>query len=452
MNTRFANSRQGSVLIVVIWMALGLISLTLYFSSSILMEYKAADHGQAGLECEQAIEGARRYLAFILANQTTPGIVPNLEDGEYVAEDVPIGNARFFMVGRDIHSDVPPTEPAFGLVDEASKLNINSSDITLEMLEALPGMDMDLAAAILDWADADQELTAGGAESQDYLMLDMPYNAKDSGFESPEELRLVMGIDPTVMYGEDANRNGALDANENDGDDSYPPDNNDGILQPGLVEYITTFTREPNTREDGSERIDITANGIRQRLTTLLEEEIGQERAGEIMQTMTPQVLDSIESPLEFYIESRMTQEEFALIEDAIAVSDSDYLVGLVNVSTASAPVLAVLPGMTESLAADLVNARIDKDAETLKSVAWVAAEIDPEVARSIGPFITARSYQFSADVAAFGHDGRGFRREAIVFDMEEEPIIIYRRDLTRFGWPLGESLRQPQTGAEVTQ
>ena len=48
-----------------------------------------------------------------------------------------------------------------------------------------------------------------------------------------------------VLYGEDANLNGILDPNENDGDVLPPTDNADGLLQPGLLEYVTIYSQEP---------------------------------------------------------------------------------------------------------------------------------------------------------------------------------------------------------------
>ena len=44
------------------------------------------------------------------------------------------------------------------------------------------------------------------------------------------------------LYGEDANLNGILDPNENDGPLNPPNDNQDGILDPGLFEYVTVWT------------------------------------------------------------------------------------------------------------------------------------------------------------------------------------------------------------------
>jgi len=90
------------------------------------------------------------------------------------------------------------------------------------------------------------------------------------------------------------------------------------------------------------------------------------------------------------------------------------------------------------------VAKRRNLDSTTLKSTAWVTTVLDETTVRSIGPYITARSYQFSADVVAVGANGRGLRRSFLVFDRTgDEPKVIYRRDRARLGWPLGTAVRK---------
>jgi hypothetical protein len=64
---------------------------------------------------------------------------------------------------------------------------------------------------------------------------------------------------------------------------------------------------------------------------------------------------------------------------------------------------------------------------------------------------ITAQSYQFSADIAALGPHGRGYRRTRFIFDTSEgTPRIIYRQDLSPLGWALGKEVRQAWLSAKV--
>jgi hypothetical protein len=60
------------------------------------------------------------------------------------------------------------------------------------------------------------------------------------------------------------------------------------------------------------------------------------------------------------------------------------------------------------------------------------------------GPFLTGQSYQFTADIAAIGKFGRGYRRTKFVFDTTEgTPKIVYRQNLSGLGWALGKATRQ---------
>ena len=61
--------RRGSVLIVVLWVSFGLVSLALYFAHSMSFELRASDNRVAGVESEQAIAGAARYVSNILAQE-----------------------------------------------------------------------------------------------------------------------------------------------------------------------------------------------------------------------------------------------------------------------------------------------------------------------------------------------------------------------------------------------
>jgi len=430
------NGREnGTILVVILWISATLVSTALLFGHSMMLEYRAADNTVAGFEATQAIEGAARYVAYLLKNAEEPGRLPDVTT--YESEAVALDEGRFWLLGRGT-DEQEKTRPVFGLIDEASKLNLNTA--TREMLEALRCMTPELAAAIIDWRDTDTELSPDGAESQNYLLRNPKYNCKDSNFETVEELRLLAGADWTVLYGEDANQNGVLDPNEDDGDETPPEDNRDGRLDPGVLEYVTVWSRESNTRADGTARVSI--QGDEEALRTALEETLGA-RAQEILAAVGTN-RTSMRSLLEFYIRSQMTPEEFAQVYDALSVTDDQWTSGLINVNTASAAVLACIPGIGEANAETLVAYRQGKQADDLATVAWVAQALDEEAAIEAGPYLTTRSSQFAADVAAVGHGGRGFRRVLFVIEMNgTEPRVAYRRDRSRLGWPLGAAIRQ---------
>ena len=52
--------QRGSVLIVVLWASVGLVSIALLFGHSMVMTYRGADNDFAGRQADQAIEGGIR--------------------------------------------------------------------------------------------------------------------------------------------------------------------------------------------------------------------------------------------------------------------------------------------------------------------------------------------------------------------------------------------------------
>ena len=225
------SGENGSVLIIVLWISIGLVSIALYFANSMNYELQAADNRVAGITAEQAIEGAARYVSYALLNYATNGAMPDNTQIQCAA--VPVGDAKFWIIGRD-PSGTPSTEPYFGLVDEGGKLNLNNT--STNVFQYLPNITTDFANAIMDWRGTN------GIVSLDYTSLG--YQAKNSPFETVDELRLLSGATMDMLAGEDINRNGVLDKNEKDL-------NSNGELDSGLFEYTTVYTREPNFHADG---------------------------------------------------------------------------------------------------------------------------------------------------------------------------------------------------------
>ena len=426
MNAR-PGQQRGSVLIIVLWVAFGLVTLALYFANSMSLEMRAAENRAAAIQAEQAIAGAARYVRNILANAPERGTMPDFTT--YQFQDVPVGEANFWFLGRyerqQGQQQTLNSTPYFGLADEASKLNINVA--TREMLELLPGMSAELAAAMIDWRDADEEVTEGGAESQTYARLNPAYRCKNGNFESTEELRLVSGAHLDLLYGEDVNMNGVLDPNENDGEASPPLDDRDGQLDVGILEYVTVFSRQPVTGTNVSRLQDVAA---------LLETKFSVERANQILAQLTGQPPTSV---LDFYRRSGMTREEFVQIEaDLVGMN----VVGLVNVNSAPEAVLACLPGIGADKAPEIIAYR-QSNPDKLNTLAWVTEVLEQNELVQAAPYLIGRTFQFSVDVAAVGRHGRGYARARYVIDTTEGAAkILYRQDLSHAGWALGTATR----------
>jgi type II secretory pathway component PulK len=448
---RCSHFQRGSVLILVLWIAIGLTAIALYFANSMTFELRASDNRATGIAAEQAIEGAARYVGWVLSNFATNGAVPN--NTQFSCAAVPVGDAHFWLIGRD-PSGALATEPYFGLVDEASKLNLNRAGTNA--LSYLPNMTLDFADAIVDW----RSTNGVGDYALDYASLG--YTDKNSPFETVDELRLVYGATIDLLVGEDVNRNGVLDANEKDL-------NGNGILDPGLFEYVTVYSRQPNTHSDGTSLTNVTQYV---ELRALLQSNFSASRANQIISAVTNRLgiagsgagrTINIRNLLRFYLNSGMTSAEFAQIAYGITDTNSPYTYGLLNINTASAPVLTALfmgLGVDQSTAQGAAQTLItyrQQNPNNLNAISWIVDALGNNNAVVLAlagagrDYITTESFQFTADIAAVGPFGRGYRRVKFIFDISEgTPKIIYRQDLSRLGWALGEKARETWVAKET--
>ncbi len=245
-NVNVECTQSGSVLIIVLWIAIGLDRIALYFANSMTYELRAkSDNRASALATEQAIEGAARYVSYILATYATnkarcrPRTCTSAQPCRSVTRDSGSSAAT-----RPAH---PSAEPYFALIDEGAKLNLNSANTNV--LSYLPNMTTDFAQAIVDW----RSTNSSGTYALDYAQ--MGYAEKEAPFETvDEELRLVYGATMELLAGDDLNGNGVLDANETNSTGSS------GVNH-GLLEYTTVYTREPNFQADGTTLTNVNTAG-----------------------------------------------------------------------------------------------------------------------------------------------------------------------------------------------
>ena len=467
--TAGTRSERASVLIIVLWVCIGLVSIALYFANSMTYELRASDNRVDGLAADQAIEGAARYVSYVLANYATNGAMP--DPSQFACAAVPVGEARFWLIGRDPSAGISgastPGDPYFGLVDESSKFNLNT--VNTNMLGYLPNMTADFAEAIQDWRGTN------GVVSLDYASLG--YLDKNAPFETVDELRLVYGANMELLAGDDLNGNGVLDGNEKDTSGT-------GEMNYGLFEYTTVWTREPNFHSDGSSLTNVNT-ATQATLQTLLEDS-GVSDPVTMARSMYTYVhngaggggggggVTSFNNNLDLAFQCQrlgMSEADFDKISDNVTTSNVTYFRGRVNVNTASADVLTALfeglnvDNMTASGAAQtLVSYREQNEGQgTLDSIWWVMDALgnnSPVItalrnshANSGGGWVTTKTYQFTADIAAAGPYGRGYRRVKFIFDTSNgSPIILYRQDLSGLGWALGDKVRETLLASNTAQ
>ena len=290
------------VLVVVAMLALGGYS----FARMMMAEARAARHHALHIQSRAAAYSGVDYVMAMLADRrlrTThdaelwdnpPRFRDVLVSGDPGSRNDPA--FRFSVVApRDDARGSSRFAIRYGISDESARLNLNSWPWVLHLLRdpetrrplydhnpllSLPRMTPEIADAILDWIDPDDQPRSRGAESDYYLSLQPAYRARNAPLQSIQELLMVRGVTPRLLYGEDANQNGMLDPNENDGRRSYPDDDADGFLDRGWLSFITLHSRSSGTDQRGRAKIVLNSRDLRTLYQQLANDpEIGEEMA-----------------------------------------------------------------------------------------------------------------------------------------------------------------------------
>jgi len=276
------DSRKGVALVMVLWLMVILSAVALgtsFVSRLRLQATRNSADGVRALFCARA--GVEAAMAQLKADRNRVLAVTDLrESAEQTYQNVEVGDGSYTLfVGA---AESGSAQPDFGIVDEAGKLNLNTA--TEEMLRKLPGMTEELAAGIVQLRQESDTL----------------YDLAD--------LLLLEGVDLSLLYGEDQNGNGLLDPNEDDGDESWPPDNSDGELGRGLAPYVTCSSAVRNVTSDGSARVNVNTAGADE--ITRGVSGINQQQADSIIEHRKNGQLGSIADLLDVMLVEKVEQSE----------------------------------------------------------------------------------------------------------------------------------------------
>jgi type II secretory pathway component PulK len=283
--TRTTAPRRRGFVIVAVLMVVTVLSLAAYQYSALMdAEVMAAERirktAEAKALADSGIHFAMGYLADQNAFQGTlnsnPYSTPVFQSVLVKEGQSARSNGRFSLISLDYTDALTNggAQPMYGVTDEGGKININalfaldsSGKVLHDALMKLPNMTDDIAWSIVDWIDPDEEPNPGGAESEYYGTLNPPYQCKNAPLDTLDELLLVKGVTPALLYGTDTNRNGKLDPGEDDGTG----------FNPGWAAYLTVYSREQNVDNEGNPRINLNGNDLQQLqndLTPILGEDL----------------------------------------------------------------------------------------------------------------------------------------------------------------------------------
>ncbi len=266
LHSRNAAPRRGGYVIFAVLVVVVVLSLVAYrFTESMSAESRSSARASDNAQAKLAAVSGLHYAAAVLSDRETffgdldgdPFDNPDIfERVEVPAAGATARKKSYFDIRAVALTSTGGYEPRFGVIDEGGKLNINSMialDPTGELLYAalmkLPNMVEDLADAIVDWVDADDVPRVAGAESSEYSSLPNPYKAKNGPLNSLDELLLVRGVSPEMLYGGDRNRNGVFDEGEISTDR-------------GWSDYLTVYGRELNVDMAGTVRTYLNGDNL----------------------------------------------------------------------------------------------------------------------------------------------------------------------------------------------
>lgn len=175
---------RGAALLLVLWLVALLTALVGAYALTARIE---ALQGRVGSRGAMAQEIARAGMEYALVR---------VADRNPETHWQPNGRAYAWRFdGHDVQVRI---------IDETGKVDLNQADVPLlsRLMQALgepPDACDALAAAIVDWRDADDlGQPVGGAEDGDYAAAGRPYGAKDAPFETIAELEQVLGMTPDL--------------------------------------------------------------------------------------------------------------------------------------------------------------------------------------------------------------------------------------------------------------
>ncbi|MEO0250136.1 MAG: hypothetical protein ABIN58_11555, partial [candidate division WOR-3 bacterium] len=224
--TSTVSSNHGIALLMVLWVLTALSILAFSFSYLTRTDANATISFRKGLENKFLAEaGVERAVMEILYKRSAAKTKALVEEGELWRAD---GTPHEIKIGEGLCT--------VRIRDEAGKIDINtltpSSGIILKNLlinlNVSPENADTIVDSVLDWKDADDLRRLHGAENNYYRSLPNPYDAKNGNFVTPEELLLVKGVTPKILYGDSTTK--------------------------GLIEFVTTLSRTPRINVNGASK------------------------------------------------------------------------------------------------------------------------------------------------------------------------------------------------------
>ncbi len=203
------NSRQAAALIVAIWV-IGLLSLLVgSFAFQAHLEARITSYYRKRLTAETIARAGIERAWVVMINSGEAG---RHLDREPTAEEMETPfweESRQLARGMAVHNLVDQLGPGtirLSIRPEPARLNINTLDESdwthiLELCRVPERWWDELIDAFMDWTDPREFPRLDGVDPDYYLGLDPPYQPRGGPIDSLDELLLIKGFTPAIVYG-----------------------------------------------------------------------------------------------------------------------------------------------------------------------------------------------------------------------------------------------------------
>ncbi|OPY70887.1 MAG: General secretion pathway protein K [Syntrophorhabdaceae bacterium PtaU1.Bin034] len=197
--TIFCLNDRGVALLMVLWVLMILMTVVVSFAFLVRAESRATLFFKQKAEKRFLAEaGIQRAIMELMYRGVAPDSDIRVAGTEPVRVD---GTLNTGQLGEDFYT--------YRIIDESGKIGLNqlndASGLILINLLVNLGVSKEQADtivdSILDWKDSDELHRLDGAETDYYLSLPVPYRSKNARFDALDELVMVRGIAPEILYG-----------------------------------------------------------------------------------------------------------------------------------------------------------------------------------------------------------------------------------------------------------
>jgi len=205
---KLLRDNSGMALILTVSIISLIVALTLQFNTSMRSNLHAAANLSDGIKLGCIARSGFNGALAVLYEDASSGDVDTLREPWAHARIISENSASLFDEGRFLLeiADLSGRIQINQLVHQNGNYNDTQKSLLMRFL-GFPEFDLDpeevenIADAIKDWIDSDDETTEFGAEDSYYRALERPYPCKNAPFEFLEELLLVRGITEELFYG-----------------------------------------------------------------------------------------------------------------------------------------------------------------------------------------------------------------------------------------------------------